>query len=349
MLSGLRRIHGRFYEWKTLWKNIFELKKRIQLSDKKTLLFIMTPVHGNIGDQAIAKVTTELLVEMNIKYIEVTVVDLLMLEKIHSISILNERNILVHGGGYFGTLWPELDDMFRRIIVKIPDSRILCFPNTFYYNNTPEGQNRLKRSVEVFNSHQHIKFCARERISFDLVCHLYNDVVLMPDIVLSKDKSKKEQPRNGCLICFRNDKEKTLKPEEYERYKSEAESIFNGNVKITDIDGMDYIPIEKRNEAITEKLNEFISSELVVTDRLHGMIFCAITGTPCIVINSKSHKVKGSYEWIKHLEYIILAEKEESLIQLVNKIPNRRFYYDNTNLQPYYAELKKYITDIVND
>ena len=42
----------------------------------------------------------------------------------------------------------------------------------------------------------------------------------------------------------------------------------------------------------------------MITDRLHGMVFCAITGTPCIVLSNNHHKVKGTYEWIKHLDYI---------------------------------------------
>ena len=52
------------------------------------------------------------------------------------------------------------------------------------------------------------------------------------------------------------------------------------------------------------KLREFAASELVITDRLHGMIFAAVTETPCIVLNSRSHKIRGCYEWLKKLGYI---------------------------------------------
>ena len=51
--------------------------------------------------------------------------------------------------------------------------------------------------------------------------------------------------------------------------------------------------IKDRKIQIELKLKEFCSAELVVTDSLHAMIFCAITGTPCIVLNSKSPKLKG--------------------------------------------------------
>ena len=346
MLNMLRKLHGEFYERKLPWKRAYELKKRIQLSDKDTLLFIMTPVHGNIGDLAIAKATKVMLSEMNIEYIEATSDDLMRLKKLHSLGVLNNRRILVHGGGYLGTLWPELDELFRTIVKSIPESKVLCLPNTIFYDDNAEGQKLLKESAEVYNNHKHLRICAREKISYNLVSNIYNNVILMPDMVLSLDESKEEKPRSGCVICFRNDVEKTLERDEINQCIKETEKIFNKKVKLADINKLTFVPIEKRDLAIKETIEEFKSAELVVTDRLHGMIFCAITGTPCIVLNSKSHKIEGSYEWIKHLDYIVLAKKEDSITDLFDRIPKRRFYYNNKNLQPYYTELRKYISEI---
>lgn len=347
-LKKLRSIHGEFYEWKKRWNHVFKLKKSIKHAAQNELLYIMTPVHGNVGDLAIAKATAEFLSKMDLKFIETTTEDLKKLNKLHSLGILNNRRILVHGGGYFGTIWPELDDLFMKIVKKIPDSKILCFPNTIYYENTPEGQARLKESAKIFNDHKNIKICAREKISYDMVCGLYNDVVLMPDMVLSMDESETEHARSGCLLCLRNDIEKTLDLKESNKYLDELKELFHGAVCITDTDSSDCIPIENRNAAINEKLDEFRSAELVVTDRLHGMIFSAITGTPCIVLNSKSHKIIGCYEWIKHLDYITLYKDKESIFDLYNQIPKQCNRYNNDYLQPYFSELKKYIMDMVS-
>lgn len=347
-LKKLRSIHGEFYEWKKRWNHVFKLKKSIKHAAQNELLYIMTPVHGNVGDLAIAKATAEFLSKMDLKFIETTTEDLKKLNKLHSLGILNNRRILVHGGGYFGTIWPELDDLFMKIVKKIPDSKILCFPNTIYYENTPEGQARLKESAKIFNNHKNIKICAREKISYDMVCGLYNDVVLMPDMVFSMDESETEHARSGCLICFRDDQEKTLTPEEIENYTKEADILFDGNVRFTNINNWRYTPIAKRDSTIKDKLDEFKSAELVITDRLHGMIFSAITGTPCIVLNCKSHKITGSYEWIKYLDYIVLWEKGDSIAQLFNRIPKQRFHYNNKDLQPYYTELKEYIHNIAD-
>ena len=42
----------------------------------------------------------------------------------------------------------------------------------------------------------------------------------------------------------------------------------------------------------------------MITDRLHGMIFCAISENPCIVFGNYNQKVKGAHEKINNLPYI---------------------------------------------
>ena len=49
-------------------------------------------------------------------------------------------------------------------------------------------------------------------------------------------------------------------------------------------------------------LKKFAKAKIVVTDRLHGMIFTIITNTPCIAINNLSGKVKGVYDTLSDIE-----------------------------------------------
>lgn len=347
LIEKLRSFHGKFYEWKKRWERILALKKTIAAYNANTILFIMTPIHGNIGDHAIAKAASDILADMGLHYIEITSSDLFMLKKLHAIGVMNGKPIIVNGGGNLGTLWPKLEKTFRCVIKNNLDSKILCLPNTIYYDSTSRGKHDLDKSVAIYNSHKDLTICARERISYELVSNKYNHVVMIPDLVLSMNESKIDSSRKGCLLCLRNDKEKTLALSNKRRLVDELNDMFPGNVRITDTDALDYIPIEERNTAITNKLEEFRSAELVVTDRLHGMVFSAITGTPCIVLNSKSHKIKGCYEWVKDLEYIVLAQEGDQISELYGKIPKRRFFYDNVNLQPYFYELKRYISDLV--
>ena len=84
---------------------------------------------------------------------------------------------------------------------------------------------------------------------------------------------------------------------------------------------------------------EFAGAKLVITDRLHGMVFCAITGTPCIVVDSKSPKVRGCYEWIKNLDYIRFVDDTAQISEEFQKIPKQEHRYDNSHLMKYYEEL----------
>lgn len=102
------------------------------------------------------------------------------------------------------------------------------------------------------------------------------------------------------------------------------QEIKNINVKKKDLSTLERSPVppSKRRLYVKEKLNEFSKNELVITDRLHGMIFSVITGTPCIAINNLSSKVQGVYRWIQELDYVVCCrpnEIDENLIRSMMK------------------------------
>ena len=51
-----------------------------------------------------------------------------------------------------------------------------------------------------------------------------------------------------------------------------------------------------RGLVVRKELMRFARRQVVVTDRLHGMIFSAVTGTPCVVLSSYNHKIQEYYE-----------------------------------------------------
>ena len=98
--------------------------------------------------------------------------------------------------------------------------------------------------------------------------------------------------------------------------------------------------------ALTRKYDELKHAALVITDRLHGMILCAITGTPCIVLESKSPKVRGCYSWIKHLEYIRFANSSDDIAAEYLAIPEEPHCYDIAPLAHYFQQLAEDIQNI---
>ena len=77
------------------------------------------------------------------------------------------------------------------------------------------------------------------------------------------------------------------------------------------------------------------------------MIFAAITGTPCIVLPNKSHKVKGVYDWLfTDCEYITFMQEFdcEKIQSFIDNVCSKSYTYDNAYLMPYYDKL----LDLIN-
>ena len=80
----------------------------------------------------------------------------------------------------------------------------------------------------------------------------------------------------------------------------------------------------------------------MITDRLHGMVFSAITGTPCIAMDNVSHKVYGAYQWLSYLPYLRFCRSIDEVrgtAEELMALPPQK--YDLTPLIPYYDEMKR--------
>ena len=103
---------------------------------------------------------------------------------------------------------------------------------------------------------------------------------------------------------------------------------------------------EDRFSEIESKLTQYFSTSLVITDRLHGMVCAAITGTPCIAFSNYNHKIKSTYEWIRHLPYIRFANNVDEAIALIPELlAMKECKYDDAPLRPYFEELKNIIAE----
>lgn len=346
ILLPLRRLHGLLHDRTQKYQTVVRLLIKSRLQNPNAVFLVLTPTHGNLGDHAIAVAEQKMLSELGIQYIEVPEIELWQLAQLNMLKILNGRSILIHGGGYLGTLWFDAEQLLRKVIAANPNSPIYLFPNTFYYEDSPWGKEEKNKSIQLCAKHSNLHICARERASYDAMSEIYRNVKLVPDMVLSLGKTGERQQRNGCLLCLRNDREKTRTNEQEAIVFQQATNLFGENVRYTDMCVNRRIPIESRKIELSQKFNEFREASLVITDRLHGMIFCAITETPCIVINSKSPKVRGCYEWIKNLDYIRFADDTTQISQLYRQIPSGTHTFDNSHLTLYYDELKNDLRNI---
>ena len=82
------------------------------------------------------------------------------------------------------------------------------------------------------------------------------------------------------------------------------------------------LSINERKIELSKIWKQFESSEWIITDRLHGMIFAFITRTPAIVIPNNNHKIGSCYEWIKNCGYIFFVP--EPSIKVILDILKRK-------------------------
>lgn len=273
-------------------------------------LLLDTPEHGNIGDQAIALAERQLLDEWfgPGSYFEVTANQIEGFEKtLAKLSPMNQV-ILVHGGGFLGALWPNEEYRFRRILEAFKGHRIVVLPQTVTFDRTTsEGEAFFQESVTSWCVHSDLIICCRERQSERFVSENFPGVhaLLTPDVVLGLDAPVTHDERHGVLLCMRADRERVLDDATIGNLRAAVGSAISGEpIACTDTVIDRRVPPVRREREVFAKLAEFSSARLVVTDRLHGMVFAAITGTPCIALDNSNGKVGRVYEWIAELPYV---------------------------------------------
>lgn len=348
ILYPLRWLHGQVYEGKNRYKLRRKYRnqfRKMQKKNPRTVFLVLTPEHGNLGDHAIAYAETTMLKKLGIDFIEVTGKQLYEWKYQGVLDLMNGFPILINGGGNLGTLWYDVESIQREIVARNLKSSILFLPNTIFYENSVWGKAEFEKSQNVYNHHKKLALYAREKTSYEVMRKAYRNVKLIPDMVLSLNQNGKENERHGCLLCLRNDCEKTRTVEQEKLLRQQMAELFCEDVVDTDMILEGCVSVAQRETALQAKFDEFSSAELVITDRLHGMIFCAITGTSCIVIDSKSPKVRGCYVWIKDLDYIRFVDDISQVTEEYQRIPKGSHRYDNSHLLSYYDELAQ---DILN-
>ena len=136
----------------------------------------------------------------------------------------------------------------------------------------------------------------------------------------------KKQERKDILLCFRNDIEKNITGEVLENIKKMLENN-SMTYEFTDTVVKKYIYKSHREKILKNKWNEFGTAKLVITDRLHGMIFSVITQTPCIAINNVNGKVGHVYsKWLNTFPSVICVDEKSVNIELINQIAKSTDY-----------------------
>ena len=337
----------------TLMKKCFFYMKYFFSYSQKYML-LDTPTHGNLGDHAIAIAEKQVL----LKYLhrnnicEMTASDINNREYRLAKMTSKNRILFVHGGGFLGYLWPDEEERFRRILQAFKKQKIIVLPQTVTFDTQSEdGRNYLAQSQKIYSSHPNLTIFVREKKSYDFMKEYFpkEKCFLVPDIVTIMQVEMKRQKRSGILFCLRADQEKIIIISDINGLKKWLETKYpDENIDFTDTVLQKEISLTLRKEEVMQKLAQFSKAKLVVTDRLHGMIFAAITNTPCLAMGNINGKVKSVYEWIKNNSYVKYIDSVNDVEKVMEDVDLEKTYtYDNSNVVKNFKPLIKMLEKLV--
>ena len=357
ILYPLRKIHGIIHEWILEKKSQFQYCVYLGFFGSHKYYVIGTPEHSNLGDSAIVLAEIAFLKKCGIRQEQIKEITVDEYKKYLNVikRKVRTKDILVFpGGGNMGDQWfPE--ELLRRSILSIfKRNRSIIFPQTLFYSDAEMGRIEERKSIEYYNQQKNLTIVAREKDSYNLMKQLYPDtkILLTPDIVLSFRRDElliANRFKKDVLLCFRNDPEQSMTSDERQRI---TEFLLNQNLqyKMSDMYSEKAITKENRRDCVKDKLQEFSAAKLVITDRLHGMVFAAIAGTPCIVFSNYNYKVRGTYEWIKYLQYIQFVDSVEGLEKIFPQLISMdNCEFDNTPLLPHFEKLAEVVKSYAAD
>lgn len=317
-----------------IWLSAWLHRVDYPLPDGRRVFIFLAADYGNIGDLAITAAQESFLRNTMESHFVVRVPISRTRTQLRSIKkqINSADLITIVGGGNMGSLYPDIEELRQLIIRSFPNNRIVCFPQTLDWDDTSASEKALRRIVKTYSSHLDIHVFARESISREKLASLFHlspnvNIGYAPDIVLSASGSSLGgnggHLPSGILRCLRDDKERSL-DEKRNRQLDEAIANTGEPIEITDTHaGGARLPEEECARLLADKLTQFSSARLVVTDRLHGMILSVLAGTPCLVVPNSNHKIRQTWlDWLSDHPLVAFLELEafDTLPQVIERL-----------------------------
>ena len=297
------------------------------LRGKRKCIVCLAADYGNLGDVAITHAQEKFLHEKLQGY---EIVDFPISKTLSYLKALkhicsSDDIITIVGGGNMGDMYYDIELLRLLIVSEFPNNKIISFPQTIDYSNS--GQSRWLQSLSkrIYSRHNNLWLCARESVSLETMRRLYPacNICLAPDIVMSLDKRRRERSREGIILCLRDDKEQGKFAHVITKLKKD---FAHRHLKVTERDthiGRGNLTTSERDAELDKIWAAFSDSQWVITDRLHGMIFAYITGTPAIVFPNSNFKIEKSYQWIKDCGYIYFVnDTGTDIIGLLDRTPD---------------------------
>ena len=281
------------------------------------------PEYNNLGDCAIGYATIN-YIKNNFSSSDIfTVTEKECLARRNKIKKLIQEDdlIILQGGGNITDVYPEQQMIRKKILKTFKSNRIIIMPQTVYFTNSNYGKKQQRDTYRLFSTCKNLTLVCREKYTYSWVQNNFKGInsILTPDIVFSLPYSKKDTERKGIILCVRNDCETSwmmnFLPEIKELcLKLDQRIIFSDTVI------KENVLVEQYKKVIENKLDEFSSAKLIITDRLHGVIFSVITNTPCIAIDNFNHKIRGICQWMNEWSSVSYVNNFYELTEVISNL-----------------------------
>lgn len=291
---------------------------------KKRIILANTHMGTNMGDHLI---TISELKFFDCFFPEYAVIELTADEIEERFEIIkkyikNDDIVAISGGGYMGSLWLTYGEANVRLIVsELPHNKIIILPQSIYFENSTDGIKQLRISKNVYDVHKKLTICLREPRQANYVKGIFSENVrikIYPDMVLFMEQQRGSSKRDKVGICFRSDKESVIT-------EKDRECIIDTIKDATycfDMHADKPIMGLKRNEYIQKYIEMVSGFKYVITDRLHCMLLCLITGTPCIAFDNLTGKLSAVHQWISDCENINIVSSQNEIEKYIKKYSN---------------------------
>ncbi len=295
-----------------------------------------------MGDYAIVKAEKEFIRNALTKDAQIIEIPVRCTESAIDIiekTITEDDIIILSGGGYVGDEYIEVYVPLLSILKKFRKNLIIMFPQTVFFHSEKRQERFMRQCKKCLD----LNIFVREHVSQQIFNRYGIGASIVPDIVLSCTPIIHVE-RKGVLMCMRNDVEKAVSTEDHDLIVSLLRKY--GEVELTDTVASYIFEQSERFVILEEMWEKFSKSALVVTDRIHGMIFAYLTNTPCVAIGNYNHKVESEYQWLSHCNNIrFVANLTEcdlkQAIEMVMQAPLSK----NCAFEDEFCELKRILSE----
>ena len=299
---GFGQIKPDTYSVKKEWERYSEVPR---------IWMLGTEDYGNLGDHKIAVAQKHFFETYfpNYEYIEVSARNYFESRQQVIDSVCGKDIVVSTGGGNMGNKYPFSEKIHQDIVTTFMNNRVVIMPQTIWYTDDEAGRKEMGLAVKLYGQNKNLLIAVREDKSYKLIKeHFRNEVVLVPDIVLfdgiyEKKKTKHSQNINKAIVCLRQDLETNISKGQRKEIVALVKAEYE-KIEYIDTQKEYLISVEEREKELNDFFEKINGADIVITDRLHGMIFSAISEVPCVVFDNQNGKVRGVYEWMKELPYI---------------------------------------------